>query len=335
MSRFKVNMAILLATSLGCLEAASPYPMGAPYREGYLQVSEKHQIYYAEYGNPDGIPVVILHGGPGVGSHPAYTSLFDLSRWHVVMFDQRGAMRSLPFASMDENTPQNSIADIEQLRRFLKIDQWMVFGNSWGSCLALLYGEAHPENCLGFILEGLFLGREEDIDFFREIFSQSAYEDFLSHFTAEEQTNIIYACYQRVMNPDPLVHMEIARVFMRYQLLNSKTPPSLEVVEQILSNDRQILSFIRALLHYSFNYCFLSPNQVISNLNRIIHLPAWIVHGSLDTVCLPKQAYLLHQNWPNSKLTIVEGSGHSFKEADNTKALVLVTDAFVQSMQND
>lgn len=334
---FKLNLAILMAASLTCVEATnSSYPVSKPNSEGYMQVSEKHQIYYAEYGNPDGLPIVILHGGPGVGTSDEYTRFFDLTRWHVVMFDQRGAMRSKPFASMEDNTPQNSISDIEVLRKHLGIEQWFVFGNSWGTCLALLYGETHPQSCLGFILTGIFLGREEDIRVFSEesIISQAAYKEFLNSFSLEEQKDIPNACYKRLMDSNPEVHMKMARALMRYQVLNSITPPSQEVLDQVLTNDRLLLSFTRALVYYSMNHCFLSPNQVLSNLGNITHLPAILVHGSLDTVCLPHQARLLHQNWPNSRLMIVEGAGHSSRDPLNMKTLVLATDAFLQSAQN-
>jgi pimeloyl-ACP methyl ester carboxylesterase len=142
------------------------YPIQAPYQEGYLRVSDKHEIFYALYGNPQGIPAVVLHGGPGIGCTEALSSFFDLTRFHLIMFDQRGAMRSKPFACMEENTTQHLIQDIERLKEHLHIDKWIVFGNSWGSLLAILYGERYPNSVHGFILQGVFLGREEDLPLF-------------------------------------------------------------------------------------------------------------------------------------------------------------------------
>jgi proline iminopeptidase len=310
------------------------YQVQTPRTEGYLQVSQKHQIFYAAYGNPEGIPVVVLHGGPGMGTTNEYTRFFDLAEWNVVMFDQRGAMRSIPFACMEENTTQDSIEDIETLRNQLGIQQWVVFGHSWGSCLGLAYGETYPKSCLGFILEGVFLGREQDISFFRDMGkgSISAYEDFLTNIPLEEQNDIPKACYQRLMDPNPEVHMNMARALMRYQLLNSSKPQSPEVIKKVLSDERFILSFIRSFVHYAYNKCFLQPNQIIADINKVVHFPAIIVHGSLDVVCPPEQAYLLHDNWSNSQLWIIEGAGHSCSEPAIAHALTQATDSFILNM---
>jgi len=312
-----------------------PYSIEAPISEGFLQVSEKHEIYYATYGNPNGVPVVILHGGPGIGCSDEYSRFFDLNYWHVIMFDQRGAMRSKPFACMEENTTQHSVTDIESLRIHLGIQQWVVFGHSWGSCLALIYGQSYPESCLGFILEGTFLGRDKDISFFRDMgkVSAGAYADFLANIPLEEQNDVPKTCYQRLMDSDPNIHMSMARALMRYQLLNTNNPPSAEIIQKILSDDRFILSFIRAFVHYAIHQCFLQPNQVLENVSKISHLPCIIVHGSLDTVCPLEQSALLHESWQNSELWIIEGAGHSCREPTITNALVEATTAYIIKMQ--
>lgn len=312
-----------------------PYSIEVPLTEGYLQVSEKHQIYYATYGNPNGVPVVILHGGPGIGCSDEYSRFFDLNNWHVIMFDQRGAMRSKPFACMEENTTQHSVIDIENLRIHMGIQQWVVFGNSWGSCLALTYGQSYPESCLGFILEGTFLGRDKDISFFRDMgkVSANAYADLLINIPPEEQDDVPKACYQRLMDSDPKVHMSMARALMRYQLLNTNNPPSAEIIQETLSDDCFILSFIRAFVHYAIHQCFLQPNQVLANVSKVIHHPCIIVHGALDTVCPLEQGALLHENWPNSELWIIEGAGHSCREAAIANALVEATKTFILKMR--
>lgn len=321
--------------SLQAIEYAS-YPIGKPNITGYLQVSEKHHLFYATYGNPKGRPVVILHGGPGIGCDDFYTRFFNLNDWYVIMLDQRGAMRSTPFASMEDNTTQHSVADIEALRKHMGIERWVVFGHSWGSCLALVYGQAYPESCSGFILAGTFLGREKDISFFREMgrFSRKAYEEFLTHLDEEERKDIPKACYQRIMHPDPAIHMNIARALMKYQLSDADVPPSPEIIENILSKERFVLSFMRALVHYAYHQCFLEANQILNNMEAISHLPATIVHGSLDVVCSPEQAYLLHQNWQKSILWIIEGAGHSCKEPAIMDALVRATNTFVPEDNN-
>ncbi len=301
-----------------------------PLKEGYLQVSEQHQIFYATYGNPQGHPVIVLHGGPGIGCDDEYCNLFDLAKWHVILLDQRGAMRSKPFACMEDNTTQNSVEDIEKLRVHLGIDKWAVFGHSWGSCLGLVYGETHPRSCLGFILEGIFLGRDADISFFRDMgkLSKTAYDELLKNIPLEEQNDLPQACYKRVMHPDPAVHMKIARALMRYQLVNKNNPPSEEIVNKILSDDTFILSFVRAFVHYAMNQCFLKPNQVLNNISKINHLPCTIVHGSLDTVCPLAQGVLLHENWPNSQLRIIDRGGHSLREEAIAKSVKEATDEF-------
>ncbi len=330
LTRYTIKYLNLLLL-LGAASLHASYPVEPPYTEGYLQVSEKHHLYYATYGNPEGVPVVILHGGPGAGCKDDYTQFFDLKLWRVVMFDQRGAMRSTPFASMEENTPQNSILDIEALRKHLGIRQWAVFGNSWGSCLALLYGQAHADSCLGFILEGTFLAREQDIGFFKNMgkYSRGAFDELLSHIPVDEQNDFPKACHKKVMDPDPAVHMAMARALMRCILLDASNPPAAERVEKMLSNDRIILSCMRAIAHYAYHQCFLEPNQLLSNMAAIQHLPGYIVHGALDSVNPPEQAHDLHTHWKNSTLCIIEGAGHSCFEPAIATALANVTDAFL------
>lgn len=305
-----------------------PFSVEKPLSEGYLQVSEKHSLYYATYGNPQGIPVVVLHGGPGVGCGDHYTRFFDLNRWRVVMLDQRGVMRSKPFACMEENTTQELIHDIEKLKEHLNITQWVVFGHSWGSCLGLLYAEEFPKSCLGFILEGIFLGREQDIGFFRNLGkrSLSAYEELLRHFSEEEQKDIQQACYQKIMDPDPVIHNAMARALLRYQMLNALHPPSPEIVEQVLSDERFALSFVRAFVYYAVHSCFLRPNQVLEEIKSIADLPAIIVQGSEDLVCPLSQASALHALLKNSQLWVIEGAGHSIKEPLIAEGLMKATE---------
>lgn len=294
---------------MSCLHAVEPNT------EGYLQVSDKHQIYYATYGNPKGIPAVILHGGPGAGFKKEYTQFFDLTTWHVVMFDQRGAMRSIPFASMEDNTPDYSIADIEALRKHMGISQWAVFGNSWGSCLALLYGQAHPEVCLAFFLEGTFLARDQDIGIFDELKGKLAIEDLPK------------VCHTKLMDPNPEVHLPMAKEILRCLI------PDPALLEKI--DDRYMISVTRAMIHYAYHKCFLKPNQVIENMYKIDHIPGFIVHGSKDTVNLPRQAHTLHENWKSSHLYIVEGSGHSCFEPAIAKTLFQVTQDFKNTVHSN
>ncbi len=299
------------------------YPILSPRTEGYLSVSQKHEIYYATYGNPEGTPILVIHAGPGLGCTDEDTKFFDPDVWHIIMFDQRGAKRSKPFASMEENTTQHSISDIDLLRKHLRINQWFVFGGSWGSCLGLAYGEQYPENCLGFILRGVFLAREQDISFFKEMgkYSAAAYETLLTHFSPEEQANLPDSCYQKLMDPNPDTHKAMARALLRYSITHTPNPPPPAQVEEILKDDSFNLGFMRAFVHYAIHGCFLEPNQIVADLHRITHLPAIIVQGTHDIVCPPEQAEILHQNWEKSELWMIEGCGHSSREPGIAEAL--------------
>lgn len=307
---------MLAAANCGAITSS---PIGSPRQQGYLQVSDKHQIFYALYGDPAGIPVVVLHGGPGMGCSDKPSPIFDLHRFNVVMFDQRGAMRSKPFACMEDNTTQLLIEDIEKLRRFLNIKKWVVFGGSWGSLLGILYGEAHPDACIGFVLSGIFLGREEDVQLFRE--KGKAYQEFISLFSEADQQDLLAASYQKVMNPDPKINLPIARAFFRYIMLSSIYTKNPARVESLLEDDQLALSMSRAAIFYAQHRLFLAPNQVLSQIDRVSHLPAIVIQGADDLNCPPEQAKLLHQHWKNSQLRLVEGSGHSSDDSAMTTAL--------------
>lgn len=309
------------------------YPVSQPREEGFLKVSETHTLLYAVYGNPKGIPIVVLHGGPGAGCNDTLSRFFDLNRWNVVMFDQRGAMRSQPFCCMEENTPQYSIDDIEALRSHLGIEQWIIFGGSWGSTLALLYGQEHPERCLGFILRGIFLAREQDylhvLYGIGKIFPE-AYEPFFNFIPEEERHDLLSAYHRRIFAPNPSVHLPAARTFMRFITICSTHLPNPMGVEKVVQNDRLILSMTRAFLHYSKHRFFLEPNQILSRMEKIAHLPAIIIHGRWDAIDLPEMAYALYQHWRHSQLWIVTEGGHSANDPPISAALATATDLFMQ-----
>lgn len=307
------------------------YPIEKPREEGWIKVSEVHTLFYATYGNPKGIPAVVLHGGPGAGCSDAMSRFFDLDLWNVVMFDQRGAMRSRPFACMNNNSPQHSIADMETLRKYLQIEQWVVFGGSWGSTLAILYGQAHPIHCLGFVLRGIFLGRKQDYMHVMygmgKVFPES-YEPFLHYIPKEEHHDLLSAYYRRIMDDRPEVHMEAARTFVRFDITCSTHHPNIEALEKVLRNDPLVYGMTKAFLHYSMNGFFLEPNQVLSNMQKIGHLPAILIHGRWDAIDLPEMAYTLYKNWPNSMLWMVMEGGHSANDPAIAKSLATATDFF-------
>lgn len=311
------------------------YPITAPFREGFLTVSKIHTIFYATYGNPKGIPIVILHGGPGEGCCDELTQFFDLKRYYVIMLDQRGSKRSIPFASMEENTPSHSVADIETLRKHLGIEKWLVFGGSWGSTLAILYGQSHPEHCQGFILRGIFLGREQDylhLLYGMGKLAPNGYEKFLGHIPEEEHSDLLSAYYARIIDPNPEIHMPAARAFMEFDAACVRFSPNPLLVENVLKNDQYIYSVTKHFLHYSINQFFLKPDQILSNMNKIKHLPAIIIHGKYDIVTLPENAYALYRKWDNSTLWMIRQGGHTSTEYSNAAALATALDFFADKI---
>jgi proline iminopeptidase len=307
------------------------YPLTPCLTEGHLKVSDLHTLYYATYGNKEGVPVVVLHGGPGAGCQESIVKVFDPERYYVILFDQRGAMRSTPFGSIEENTTQHLIGDIEKIRKHLKIDKWIVFGGSWGSALATLYGQSFPERCLGFVLRGINLLRQEDYLHLMygmgKIFPD-AYEPVIQLIPVGERSDLLRAYHKRVIDPDLKVALPAARAFMRYDLICGTHLPDHAKVEKYLLNEKFVLGVSRMFLHYSVNNFFIKENQILSGMNKIGHLPATIVHGRWDAVCLPVMAYLLHKSWKNSQLWLVTQGGHSSNDPAITPCLATAMDTF-------
>lgn len=300
------------------------YPQTKPFNEGHLQVSGGHSIYFAEFGNPEGIPVVTLHGGPGSQCYESWSSLFNPDVYHVIMFDQRGSGRSIPFASMENNTPQHSLQDIEELRHHLNVDKWVVFGGSYGSFLALIYGETHPENCLGFVLRGIFLGQEKD---YKHLFYgmkatyPEAWDDMVSIIPECERHDLITAFHKRVMDPDPAVHLQAAIAFIRFDAICANLIPDQAEIAGVDTDIIGTLGIGRAFIHYAANAFFVEENQLLNNLSKITHLPAIIVQGRYDVICPPQGAYDLHKRWPGSKLWFISNAGHSQGEPGISQGL--------------
>jgi proline iminopeptidase len=237
---------------------------------------------------------------------------------------------------MEENSSQHSINDIEILRNHLGIEKWVIFGGSWGSTLALLYGQEHPEHCIGFILRGIFLGREQDylhvLYGMGKIFPE-AYESYLNFIPAEERNDLLSAYYRRIFDLNPDIHMPAARTFMRFDIICSTHLPNPVTLEKVVQNDKLILSMTRAFFHYSKHGFFIEPNQILTQMKKITHLPAIIIHGRWDAIDLPEMAYSLHQNWNNSKLWMVTQGGHSANDPAIAAALGTATDIFAEEIK--
>jgi proline iminopeptidase len=305
------------------------FPAIKPTHEGYLKVSDSYQIWHAEYGNPKGVPIVIVHGGPGAGCGDNDMRFFDPKHYRIILFDQRGAYRSKPFAEINENSTQDLIEDMEKLRKHLNIEKWVLFGGSWGSTLSLAYGEAHPERVLGFILRGVFLGRDHERDNIwdgmQDTFPE-VWEEYVKFLPENEHKDLMISYYKRLINPDPKIHMPAARSFLKYDFTAAFLMHDNKRTEKMIKDDKLTLGCVKIFAHYSVNKFFFKENQILDNLSKIKHLPAVIVQGRYDTICRAKSAYELHKNWPGSELNFIQDAGHSAYEPGITRALVEATE---------
>jgi proline iminopeptidase len=303
---------------------ASPlFPDIEPYANGWLAVDGRHQLYWETCGNPSGVPVVFLHGGPGGGCLPHHRRFFDPEFWRIVLLDQRGAGRSTPPAELADNTTPHLVADLERLRAHLHIARWLVFGGSWGSTLALAYAQAHPASCLGLVLRGIFLARPAEIDWFlhgmRRIFPE-AWRAFAGFLPEAERDDLLGGYYRRLIDPDPVRHMPAAHAWDRYEGACSTLLPN-DAMPQF-ETDSAALAIARIEAHYFVHGAFLADDQLLRDIARIRHLPCTIVQGRYDIVCPPVSADALACAWPQAELVIVPDAGHSVREPGITRELV-------------
>lgn len=306
------------------------YPPLQPNRSGQLSVDDLHSLYWEESGNPDGVPVLFLHGGPGAGCSPKHRQFFDPAFYRIVLFDQRGAGRSTPLGELRRNTTPLLIDDIEQLRQRLGVEQWLIFGGSWGSTLALAYAEAQPQRCLGLILRGVFLCRPAEIDWFMRgirLFYPEIWQRFADYLPTAEQEDLLGNYYRRLLDADPAVHAPAARAWSHYEGQTATLLPDPELAAHFAS-DPVALGLGRIEAHYFQHQIFLPDNSLLANLPRITHLPASIVQGRYDVLCPPVSAWELHQAWPGSQLTMVADAGHSAWEPGICRELVRACEHF-------
>ena len=311
------------------------YPPIEPYTQRTLSVSPIHTIYYEEAGNPDGKPVVFLHGGPGGGIVPAYRQFFDPERWRIILFDQRGCGKSTPHAELTENTTWDLVDDIEKLRSHLQIDQWTVFGGSWGSTLSLAYAQTHPNRCKGLILRGIFMLRPKEIQWFYQsgasyIFPD-AWEGYLAPIPEAERADLVAAYYKRLTSDDPETRQTAAKAWSIWEASTSKLIPDTDFMERF-GEGSFADAFARIECHYFINGGFFNqPDQLLNSVEKIRHIPAVIVQGRYDVVCPMTSAWELHRAWPEAEFVIVKEAGHSATEPGITSALVSATDRFARA----
>lgn len=308
------------------------YPPIEPYYTGRLSVSPTHEIYFEQSGNSAGKPVVFIHGGPGGGSEPKQRRFFHPEKYRIVNFDQRGCGRSTPYASLEENTTWDLVADIEKIRKHLGIDRWIVFGGSWGSTLALAYAETHPERVTGLILRGIFLLRKQEIDWFYQRGASAlfpdAWEPYLAHIPEAERGDLLTAYYRRLTSDVPDERLAAAKIWSGWEGATSKLLPDPAFTSHY-EEDQFAIAFARIEAHYFFHKGFFeSDDQLLRDAGKIRHIPGVIVQGRYDVVCPMESAWALHRAWPEAELVITPDSGHSAFDPPNTRALVAVTDRF-------
>jgi proline iminopeptidase len=306
------------------------FPVIEPYERGMLRLDALHSMYWEVSGNPHGVPVVFLHGGPGAGAGPTHRQFFDPAFYRIIIFDQRGAGRSTPLGELTDNTTPHLIADMETLRRHLKLEKWLLFGGSWGSTLALAYGEAHPDRCLGLILRGIFLCRQSEIDWFlyglRNLFPE-VWREFAGHLPEQERGNILKAYYKLLTDPDPAIHMPAARKWSVYEGSCSTLLPNPDLVRHF-AGDVVALGLARIEAHYFMHDIFLPLNSLLDNAHKLHNIPGVIVQGRYDAVCPAVSADDLHRAWPQATYKIVNDAGHSAFEPGIRSELIGATEHF-------
>lgn len=323
---------ISIASLASAEELRALYPEIQPYRTGFLAVDGGHRLYWEESGNPNGQPVLFLHGGPGIGISAYHRSFFDPAHYRIILFDQRGSGKSEPFSSLENNTLWHLVSDVEQLRRELQIEKWLLFGGSWGSTLALTYAIEHPERVEGLILRGIFLCRPQEIHWYYQSGAHHLYPDqweqFLAPIPVEERENLVAAYYRRLTSMDPEVRREAAKAWSGWEGATSKLRFDPELFASFTAEESAD-SIARIECHYFINNTFFdSDNWILERIDRIRHLPAVIVQGRYDVPCPMISAWELHRAWPEATLHIIADAGHSATEPGILDALIRATDAF-------
>lgn len=309
------------------------YPEIRPYHKSRLQVDEIHELVIEQSGIPEGIPVLVLHGGPGGACLPLHRRFFNPEKYRIVLFDQRGAGKSRPHGELRNNHTQALIDDIEKIREHLAIDKFILFGGSWGATLALLYAQKFPQRVSAMILRGVFLGRKKDLEWLyiegANRFFPDAWKNFLKPISVIEQKDLIAAYYRRLTGKDELAKRSSAKAWVTWEGECSTLRPSHSVIDQHMES-LNALSLARIECHYFMNDCFIEENQILNQASALTDIPTVIVHGRYDMVCTLEGAYRLAEALPQAELHIVRDAGHASTEPGTIDALVRACDEFAQ-----
>jgi proline iminopeptidase len=310
------------------------YPPIEPYRSGMLDVGDGHQVYWELCGNPEGKPAVFLHGGPGAGCSPDHRRLFDPERYNILLFDQRGCGRSTPHASLEANTTWHLVGDMERLRAMIGAEQWLVFGGSWGSTLALAYAQTHPERTAALVLRGIFTMRQLELDWFYQqgasFLFPDEWERYLAPIPPEERGDLMAAYHRRLTGPDGAAQLEAAKAWSRWEGATVRLLPDPQLVETVTA-DRFAIAIARIENHYFVNAGWFEEGQLLRDAGRLKDIPGVIVHGRHDCCTPLVAAWDLHRAWPQAELHIVPDAGHAFNEPGILHRLIEATDRFAGS----
>lgn len=313
----------------------SLYPPLEPFARHTIDVQPPHRLHVIECGNPRGIPVLFVHGGPGGGCEPYHRQYFDPERFRIILFDQRGCGRSVPHAELKGNDTQALLSDMETIRERLGVQRWLLFGGSWGSTLSLLYAQAHTARVLGLILRGIFLCRREDVRWFYQDGTSRLFPDYWQDFIApvapERRDNLVSAYYDLLTGEDEVGRLAAARAWSVWEGRTSTLRSNAALVARF-AGTHTALSMARIECHYVINDCFINENRILDDAPRLAQVPGVIVQGRYDVICPMSQAYALHQAWPHARLEIVEDAGHSAAEPGTVDALVRATDEFAERL---
>ena len=313
------------ATAAKGLAMLTLHPEIKPYQVHRLAVDPPHELYVEESGNPGGIPVLFVHGGPGAGCQPSDRCFFDPQDYRIILFDQRGAGHSTPHAELAHNDTAALVRDMERIREFLGVERWVLLGGSWGSTLSLAYAETHPERVSAMILRGIFLCRREDFAWFYQHGASRVFPDYwrnyAEHIPPAERDDFMAAYHRRLTGTNEVERMSVAKAWSLWEAQCATLRPNHDVVGRF-SDPHVALALARIEAHYFVNDAFLAEDQLLRDAHRLADIPGYIVHGRYDMVCPVDNAFALHAAWPRAELQIVRDAGHSAAEPGITDALV-------------
>jgi proline iminopeptidase len=306
------------------------YPQIEPYSRFRIEVGDGHELYCELCGNPEGKTAVVLHGGPGAGCSPFMRRFFDPKRYRILLFDQRGAGKSTPSGGLQNNTTWDLVGDLERLRAHLGVERWLLFGGSWGSALALLYAQSHPERVSELLLRGVFTMSKAELDWFygggAARFYPDAWEDFIEPIPADERHDLIGAYHRRLTAEDESLQTRFARPWVRWETSTAALRPPRGNPPV---NGGYARAFARIESHFFQHRGWLErDDQIIAGMSRIAHVPGVIVQGRYDVICPPRTAAQLAARWPEAELVVIDDAGHALSEPGITSALIEATDRF-------